>query len=43
MNINNEKISLYTKNNISFIKFKILEQFDNIEHAFYIGKDLIFN
>ena len=41
MKIDTRKISLYTKNNISYIKFKKLEKY-NIEHAFYIGKELNF-
>ena len=42
MDINNKNITLYTKNNISYIKFNILEKYKNIEHAFYIGKELNF-
>ena len=35
-------ISLYKKNNITYIKFKILEKYKNIEHGFCIDKCLNF-
>lgn len=42
MNFNNDNMIFNAINDISFIKFKKLEEFSNIEHAFYIGKDLDF-
>lgn len=42
MIIDNNKISLYIVNNISYIKFKKLEEYNNIEHAFCIDKSLNF-
>ena len=42
MNINNDLIKIETINDITYIKFKKLEEYCNIEHAFYIGKKLDF-
>lgn len=42
MNFDKEKLIIETKNNISYIKFKKLLKFNNIEHGFYIGKELDF-
>lgn len=42
MEIDTRKISLYTKDGITYIKFKKLEEYKNIEHAFCISKNLNF-
>ena len=42
MNINNDLIKIETINDITYLKFKKLEEYSNIEHAFYIGKKLDF-
>lgn len=42
MKFDNNKINIYNKNNITYLKFKKLEEYKNVEHAFCIDKKLNF-